>query len=401
MADVFSNLDFNALMIFGVVLLGGALGGALVHRVPMMPSITGFMLVGVLLGPDVLNVLTHEALLSARVFVDVALGLILFQLGLGLDLKSVLRDKGLMRMSMGESLLAFIGVGGVLVAFGASPLVAALVGAIGVSSSPAVLMLVARESGADGPVTRRGLAMVGLNNVIAFLMFSAILPWLHLSQQSGWTVILFDPLYRLIGSVLLGLLMGGALAWLVLVTHTAQSYRFAWIVGMIALGVGSSKMMHLSPLMTLLVMGLAARRWERAKLISRVDFGPGGNLFFIVLFVLAGAKLHLGALLSVGWMVFAFVAVRSTAKVLACVAVGRMAGLEWRQGASIGGVLVPMAGLAIGLTQTTQNLYPEIGAYLSSVVLASVAIFETVGPIVTLFALKAAGEVHEDASAEH
>ena len=60
-----------------------------------------------------------------------------------------------------------------------------------------------------------------------------------------------------------------------------------------------------------------------------------------------------------------------------------------------------MAGLAIGLTEATSQLYPEFSKELSAIILGSVAILETVGPIVTEFALKRAGEVSLDQKLKH
>jgi hypothetical protein len=69
--------------------------------------------------------------------------------------------------------------------------------------------------------------------------------------------------------------------------------------------------------------------------------------------------------------------------------VGRPAALSRATGL----LLIPMAGLAIGLVNTTEGLFPEAGAMISAIVLASVAIFETIGPPVASRAFRMAGEV--------
>ena len=51
-------LQFTPLLAFGLVLLVGALGGYVAHRISWLPSITGFMLVGFLCGPSVLDLLS-------------------------------------------------------------------------------------------------------------------------------------------------------------------------------------------------------------------------------------------------------------------------------------------------------------------------------------------------------
>jgi len=64
-----------------LLLLFGTLGGLLAARVGWLQTITGFMALGLLLGPSGLGLLSPEALSGAKGLVDIALGLILFKLG--------------------------------------------------------------------------------------------------------------------------------------------------------------------------------------------------------------------------------------------------------------------------------------------------------------------------------
>jgi hypothetical protein len=58
--------------------------------------------------------------------------------------------------------------------------------------------------------------------------------------------------------------------------------------------------------------------------------------------------------------------------------------------------LLPMAGMAIGLANTTAEQFPYSGAVVASVVFAAVAVFETIGPPVVARALRWAGDVPSD-----
>ena len=51
-----------------------------------------------------------------------------------------------------------------------------------------------------------------------------------------------------------------------------------------------------------------------------------------------------------------------------------------------------MAGLAIGLVQTTSTLMPELGGRVAAIVLAAVAVFETIGPPLCAMAIRFSGE---------
>jgi len=93
-------LEPNTLAVFGIPLAAGAIGGFLAHKWPWLPSITGFMLVGLITGPSGLNVLTAQVLSDAHVLVDIALGLVLFRLGLSLDLRVIARGPYLLVTSL-------------------------------------------------------------------------------------------------------------------------------------------------------------------------------------------------------------------------------------------------------------------------------------------------------------
>ena len=103
------------------------------------------MLVGFLVGPNVLGLVSYEALANSRIVVDVALGLILYRLGLSLDIKQLVRDKSLLAISVVESALTFAAVYYGLAWVGVTGLPASVIAAVAISSSPAVLIHVAHE----------------------------------------------------------------------------------------------------------------------------------------------------------------------------------------------------------------------------------------------------------------
>lgn len=382
----------NTLAVFGILLTAGAFGGYLTHRWPWLPSITGFMLVGLIIGPSGANLLTVEVLSDARVVVDIALGLILYRLGLSLDFSIIARAPYLLVTSALESAATFLAVYLTLKYFGFAALPAALIAAISISSSPAVLLHVAHEVDASGPVTDSSQSLVALNNVFAFLAFSFLLPFFHSAADAPWRMIVFQPLYRLAGSILLAIVVGHLLHHAARKTEKADQYHFALVAGAIMFTLGAAETLHLSTLFAPLVLGIVVKNLEHKDLISDLDFGEAFELFFIVLFVFAGANMHLRELLHYGWIALAVVAARSLAKWLGAFAGGIAFHLPARQAASTGLLLMPMAGLAIGLVQTSERLFPAAAAPVTALVLAAVAIFEFLGPPLVGWALRAAGE---------
>ena len=394
-------LPVNTLFFFGFLLFCGAMGGYVAHRWPWLPSITGFMVVGLVAGPNVLGLISPEALQKSRILVDVALALILYRLGLSLDVKRFVSDRSLVFISLAESTLTFAAVYLCLGWFGISGLAAAVIATIAISSSPAVLIHVAHELGASGPVTDRSMSLVALNNVIAFMAFAAVLPALYGQAEAPLFVMIGAPLYQVLGSAALGAVMGWLLHLAARKTKAAHQYQLALVIGAVMMTVGAALVLNLSALFAPLMLGMVVRSLERTNLVADIEFGPSFELFFIVLFVYAGANMHVSEMLHYWPAALALVLARSGAKWLGVTMAATAFRTPLRQAATSGLLLLPMAGLAIGLVNTTVALFPTEGVVVGSMVLAAVAILETVGPPIAARALRWSGDrIDEHAGTE-
>ncbi len=385
-------LSVNMLFFFGLLLFCGSIGGFMAHHWPWLPSITGFMLVGFLAGPNVLGLVSYAELSRSSIVVDVALGLILYRLGLSLDFKELIHDKSLLVISLVECSLTFGVVYWALVWVGVTGLPAAVIAAVAISSSPAVLIHVAHELGASGPVTQRAQSLVALNNMIAFMVFAALLPWLYADGRAPIATVIGAPLYSFLGSAALGGTVGLVLHFTARRFKGAAQYHLALVIGAVVWTLGAAMMLQLSTLFAPLVLGFVVRGIERKDLISDMEFGSAFELFFIALFVYAGANLHFAEILQYAPAVAVFVLGRMVAKWLGVGVTSLTFGVPLRQSATAGLLLLPMAGLAIGLVNTTVTLFPLHGSAVSSIVLAAVAAMETLGPPIASRALRWSGD---------
>lgn len=392
-------LTITPLSSFGLLLLIGSLGGYLAHRISWLPSITGFMLVGFLVGPSGLGLLTESVLKDSRILIDITLALILYRLGSSLDLRFLRQSPRLLVIALVESTLTFGAVFTLLWLFQIPLALAALIAAILVSSSPAVLLHVAHEVGAKGPVTETAKSLVALNNLLSFLAFAFVVPVLLAEQDAGWQQVVLQPMYLLLGSALLGGVIAYGLHFLTSRTQTAVQYKLALVVGALMLCLGLAQQLKLSALFAPLVVGIVVRSMERDEVVSALEFGSAFELFFIVLFVFAGANLHFAELVAFAPVIMALVAVRSLAKCFGVSISSVLLGQTVRTGASSGLLLIPMAGLAIGLVQSSSQLVPEHAAVISAIVLGAVTVFETIGPPIASYAFRLAGETETQASA--
>ena len=175
----------NAFLVFGLLLLAGLAGGRLAATTRVLPAITGYIATGFMLGPGVLGWLSEAALAQSRVLAEFSLGLIVFDLGRRLDLEWARHDRWLLPMGVAESALSFVAMFGLLhFVGGIDTLEAAVASMVGTATAPAVVLLVTNELKADGPVTRRMLWHVALNNVIATVGITLLLPFIE-ARASG------------------------------------------------------------------------------------------------------------------------------------------------------------------------------------------------------------------------
>lgn len=379
-------------VLFGVLLLAGMLGGELTRRYLGLPRITGYVLAGVMLGPQAAGLLSANTLDAARVLIDLSLGLIVFELGSRLDTVWLRRNRWLTVAAVAESVFCFAAIYAVLRWFDFAPLLAATAAAVGTATSPAVVLLVTHDLRAEGQTTERLLLFTAVNSVLAYVALTLMLPFMHMEHAVGWSAAVLHPLYLLSGSLLAGygacLLMLRLAGWM----GKREDRQFILLVALVIAAVGLARSLNLSVVVTLIAFGMLARNLDHAHALMPLRFGYGGQLSFLVLFVLMGASLRFDAIGQFWPVVAAFIAARFLGKALAILAFGRLSGV--RPGSvwllSIG--LLPMSGLAVVMVNDTAALYPAFGAELSAVVLSAVAVLELFGPIATQFAVKRAGE---------
>jgi Kef-type K+ transport system membrane component KefB len=387
---------FGELVLFGGLLLAGLLGGELAHRAAALPRITGWVLVGVACGPHALGLLREPLFAGARVFVDLALGLIVFELGHRFDFGWLARNRWLAVAALGESLGAFLAIYAGLVYFGHAPLLAACAAAVGTATSPAVVTVVARELRASGQITERMLLFTAVNCVAAYVALMLFMPLVHLEHAAGWRSALLHPLYLMAGAALLG--FAGAQVMLVLARWLGkrEDRQFVLLVALVVLVVGLARALNLPVVAALLALGVLARNLDLDHALLPVRFGQAGQFLFVVLFVLTGASLDFGGLDTVAWVAALFIVTRFLGKAVAILALGRLSGLRAGGAGLLSLSLLPMSGLAVVMVHDTAAIYPSFGAELAAVVLSAVAVLELLGPLATQFALRQAGETHPE-----
>lgn len=379
-------LHFNVITIFGITLLLGLIGGELARRIPFMPRISGYIIIGFLLGPDGLNIVNHSMLTTTRLFVDISLGIILFDLGRHLDFTWLRNDKGLLLMSIAESAITFTLIS--LMSYYVVHLAwlpSVLAACFAMATSPAVVMLVAHDLSSVGPVTRRTLALTSLNNLYALIIFTFLLPLTQTTQVSS-SIFLSHASYLLFGSLILGLIVYLFVVLMARIIGKYKHHQFVLLIGALIFTIGVTKILNLPTALSLFILGIFARNFDKKHRLMEIDFGWSARLFFILLFVVTGTYLRLEGLKTATLAVLLFVFIRAISKPLGVWLFSGTSRLTTKQALSLGLALTPMAGLAISMSNVLEDFNPDVNRQIATIIASVVAIYEILGPIATQIA---------------
>jgi len=384
--------SLGALPWYALLLLGAVLAGEAVQRWLHLPRMLGWIAVGALLGPHALGALDRAALDAMAPLLDIAIGVVLFELGQRVDPGWLRRNPWLLGTSLLEAALAFAAMYGVLLAVDAPPLIAAVAAAIGISTAPAVSLTVARELRAQGQVTERALLLTALNSVYAFVAVGVLLSWVAREHALDWRAAVLQPLYLVFGSLAAAALFAGATLALLRLLGRRHDAQFLCVLALVASAVWAADVLKMSSVLTLLAYGVFIRILDRQRLFVALSFGRVGTVLLILLFAITAARLDwrllAGGAVAGGLLITA----RIAGKALGVLALAPASGLPLRKASLLALALTPMSGIALVLMHDTAKFYPQVGSSVAAIMMSAIAMMELLGPLLAHFALVRAGE---------
>jgi Kef-type K+ transport system membrane component KefB len=404
----FHNLSVPVLLVVGFLTLAGFYLGKSMRFV-RLPSIIGFMIVGVVLGPSVLGFLGEELKASIDFITEIALGFVALSIGLELSFSTLRRQGlGIILIIVAESFMAFAVVSAAVFLLTRNIALALIFGALAPASAPAGTVAVIQEYKARGNLTNALYAVVGFDDGLAIIIFgfSFAVARSVLLQQHGAAP---QALWRLIATPLLEIglscLIGAAIAVVYrLLARKLIERRDLFILtfATVLISVGISEVLHLSLILTNLVIGLIVVNTQSPALTGKIEdeLTSVMPLLFVLFFVLAGANLHLALLPSLGLVGVIYIVSRS-AGLMGGAWIGAVAGrAEPKIRRYLGMGILSQAGVAIGLalvvkqTLMSQGAWgARFGALIITTITATSIIFEIVGPVLCKLGLQKAGEI--------
>ncbi len=410
----------TTLLAISIALLAGLLMTRLFKPLKL-PSVTAYLIAGVLIGPHCLGMLhqeglgftSHEGLEGFALISEVALGFIAFSIGNEFRL-SELKKTGKQATVIGilQALVATLLVD--LALFGLHlmipdilPLPTVLVlGAIATATAPAATLMVVRQYKAKGPLTKLLLPIVALDDAVGLVIF-AVSFGIARAMASGnvdLVSIIVNPIVEIVASLLLGAIMGWVLTQLEKLFNSNTNrlnltIAFVFITASLAMldfHVGPVHIQFSSLLVCMMLGTVFCNICPLSHdLMERAD--KWTSPLFALFFVISGAELDLDILKN-GYVVLAgvvYIIARSAGKYLGTLGSAKAVKCEPQICKYLGITLLPQAGVALGMC-TIAAATPELGAsgaIIRNITLFAVLIYELIGPVLTRMALQAAGEI--------
>lgn len=410
-----AHVRADAVMALGFVVVAAYLMG-LVARAIKLPAITGYILAGLLFGPDVLRGFVPEFVVMGDHTVGIvkrldgaALGLIALTAGGELELHIVRkRMKSLLSIIGWHVGLVTLGVGGVLYLFasylpglseleGAAAVAACLIfGVTAVAKSPATTIAVLQEYQPKGPMTDVILAVTVAKDVVVVTLFTIALAisTLLVDPSAELDLKAFGLLaWEVFGSFGVGLLVGWLLAWF---AERLPDELPVAVVGIAFLSGPLPHHYHLSGLLVCMVAGFYVENFSvhGRRLIDAVE--RHSLILYVVFFAAAGAGLDLDALEKTWMLALALVTLR-VVFTFAATWLGAWAAGDpptVRKYAWTG--FLGQAGVTLGFASIVAMRLPAIGEMLQTAIIAAVAVNQIFGPPIFRLGLGASGELPEE-----
>jgi Kef-type K+ transport system membrane component KefB len=402
-------LDAYLLLLhLSLVLFIGFLFGKLAERFNI-PDITGYILAGLLIGPNALGLVGHEAQEGLAVISNIVLGIIAYQIGTELWIPKLKKSgRSIVIITFVQAVLtALVTFAGIHLLFGQLWLSLSL-SAIAVATAPAPIMTIVRKLRAKGPLTDHIVSIVGLDDIVGVIIFG-LLSSLAVGSLSGeavrLSVAMWDAVVEVVASIgvglALGLVLGVTSRWFVQKLHKRDRYiaHLALIMSMIMSSVWIAHNYHLSTILIPITIGMTFTNFIGKETfdIQTAALNNFGGPFIILFFTIAGLELSVGVLGEAGIIAIVYIVLRIFGKMG-----GAYAGSVITRSPSVikkhlGVSLLPQAGVSIGMLIALSTQLPkEETALLQAVVLSAILFFELTGPYIFKRALEKAGESRID-----
>lgn len=411
-----SNPTDNMILVMSIFFIASFLIVILMRKLSV-PAAVGYIIVGTLLSVSLVNLipfLTESqkewyafSIKNMGFISEVALAFVAFAIGGELSLK-VLKKMGKSTIyisilqAIGAFILVFIG----LILVGVSVHTSLIFGVIATATAPTATVMVIQEYKAKGSVTSMILAVVGIDDVIALLMYSTIIPIAYMLYSGETNISLGEnimlPLIEILGSCLVGFIIGYVSLKLFNGIEDKTS-KILLILSVLLCGIAVSNMFHLSALLTNMAVGFTYKNFAKKNILISDFLDTFATPLYAFFFILAATEINFSGITNFTFLMLAlvFTFARAFGKIG-----GTMLGAKVSNASDdiknyVGLGLLPQGGVAIAFAYAIAKQFseaPEIGVMVFNIVLFTSLFTDIFGPILIKYALIKCGDAKENIS---
>lgn len=390
-------LEVNTLTYLSFMIAMALLAGKVVKALKL-PNVTGYLVVGIIVGPYGTGLIPTETVNQFRDFISaIALGFIAFSIGEEFKL-TYLKKVGKAPIVIGifEACTATLLVDLALLIYGCDITLALAIGSIASATAAASSLMIVKQYKCEGPVTSTLLPVVAIDDAVALMAFGISIAMARVIGSGDFSVTaLLNPVKEILGGLLFGAALG-VLQALLVKWYTGRGNRLALTIALVCFCVGGSDMFGFSSLLACMMMSAV---FVNLSGVTEKIFEPVDRMtppVYMLFFVISGASLDITIIPKVGIMGLIYIFVRVAGKALGAYIGAVLSNADPKVKKYLGFTLVPQEGVAIGLVTVAMTQVPKYADTIHTVVLCGIVVYELFGPLITKLTLKAAGEVKDE-----
>lgn len=400
-------------MIKGIILLCvfvviATLIGKLVSKIHL-PSILGWLLTGMIIGPHALNWMT-QGLMDATWFhvlsniAEVTAGMLI---GTELILREIKKSgKQIITITMFEGIVTFIVVAVAFFFVEDVPMSIALVfGGIALATAPAPSLSIVREYKANGPVAKTLIPLAALDDVLAVIVFFLVIGGVS-SIFTGAKIQILPILMMVILPIAVGALTGFISSKVLKKSCNKKETIIKTMVLIIATAMIGRYVSENILSINLLLVGIAFSA-VIANMVSEERLGkimgamnPIIGVALMLMIVALGAPLDYHLILGAGALTAVYIIARAIGKILGAYIGGKVSKADKNICKYLGLSLLPHSGVSLlftGIAVTTLlPIAPEYATMIQGTIAAAAVINEIIAVFLAKQAFKMAGEIGSD-----
>ena len=403
-------LSILKLVLSGIIAL---IIGKLISKLKL-PSILGWLIAGMIVGPNAINLMDNNILHAE--WYHMLMNVLECSVGLMIGTELVWSQlkksgKSIMTITLTQSIGTFILVSivfGIIFKFMGIPVyIAFIFGSIALATAPAPALSIVKEFKTDGPVTKTLIPLAALDDMVGVVVFFTTITIIA-GHASGQKLPAYMIIVVLLLPFIIGVITGIPTGFLLKKVKSKQSILIV-LIGMIlvtaALGIFINTQVLPKPILNFMLIGMAFSaafsnmvKHEKLEEIM-AEFNPILMVCMIFVILNLGAPLDYRLIMGAGLFTAVYIISRAAGKYLGAAFGGKITNSPATIKKYLGLTLLPHSGVSLVFTGIAVNVLTKFDpgnvSIIQGTIAAAAVINEVIAVIIAKKAFEWAGEFNK------